>query len=97
MKKILSTIDVIFVIFISLLFVLQILVTLEIVNFGDDVIFQDLHVLIYNSLVYVIFIIYSLVCLLISFFTKIKFFNKEKVIFFLITTLIMIISFTINL
>ena len=95
-KKILSIADTIFVLFISSLFVLQIFVTLGIVNFGDDVIFQNIHVLIYNCVVYIVYCIYNLVSLTITLLAKIKLFYKKKVISFMIATLIIIISFLIT-
>ena len=95
MKKVLAIIEFIFLILIAILFVIQVLIICGIVNFGGDVIFQDIHTLIYIVVLYIVYILYSLVILILQLFIKKRLHYKNKILLFLIMTSLTILSFIV--
>lgn len=84
-----------FNVIICILFLNQVLLTLQVFSLSESVVFQNVRILIYNCIVYLCFIVYCIVMSVINKFRPYYVEKKHLIISFVIPTLIIIFSFVI--
>lgn len=84
-----------FNVIICILFLNQVLLTLQVFSLAENVVFQNVRILIYNCIVYLCFIVYCIVMSVINKFRPYYVEKKHLFISFVIPTLIIIFSFVI--
>ena len=84
-----------FNVIICILFLNQVLLTLQVFSLLENVVFQNVRIIIYNCTLYLCFIVYCIVMSVINKFRPYYVEKKHLIISFVIPTLIIIFSFFI--